>query len=177
MVINEPIIGKNVLLRMVEIDDCNEHYIAWMNDPKTNQYMETRYSRQNFDTITAFVKEKRASHDSYLFAIVERCSNRHIGNIKIGPINERYHNADISYFIGEKDCRRKGYATEAIKLVCEFGFSVLKLHRIQAGVASENVASSRVLLACGFSLEGVLKEKLQIDGQYMDHLWYGLLSP
>lgn len=175
MIYEKPIESERLILRPVALSDCNESYIRWMNDEETNRYMETRWNVQNLETITSFVREIRASDDSYLFAIVEKQSARHIGNIKIGPIHKRYHYANISYFIGEKEFRGRGLATEAIRAVCQFGFQVLNLHRIQAGVIEGNDASARALASCGFRLEGRLADKFVVSGKYADHLIYGLV--
>jgi RimJ/RimL family protein N-acetyltransferase len=138
--------------------------------------METRWNPQTEDTILNYVISMRKSEDSYLFAIVVNESERHIGNIKIGPINKRYNHADISYFIGEKDCRGIGYAREAVELICDFGFKVLGLRRIQAGVIEGNEASMGVLKSSGFLLEGKSADKCIIDGKYVAQLIFGILN-
>lgn len=156
------------------MDITNE--LFGMNDYETNRFMETRWSTHNQETITAFVQSIRQSQDSYLFAIIENKSCKHIGNIKIGPINKRYGYADISYFIGDPDFRGLGLAKDAVEVICKFGFSELMLHRIQAGVIVGNPASEEVLLSCGFQLEGRLRDKFVVEGHYADHLLYGLIS-
>lgn len=176
MICEHTLMGKQILLRMAEESDCGEDYIRWMNDYETNRFMETRWNVQDYRTITAFVKGIRDSSDSFLFAIVDKCSMRHIGNIKLGPINKRYKYADISYFIGETEFRRRGFAKEAVELICRYGFRELQLHRIQAGVISGNEISVSVLLSCGFKLEGRLSEKFIVEGKYADHLVFGLLD-
>ena len=80
------------------------------------------------------------------------------------------------YFIGDKKFRGMGYAQEAVELVCEYGFTVLQLHRIQAGVIDGNTRSEKVLVANGFLLEGRLRHKFIRDGVYLDHLIYGRLN-
>lgn len=176
MVYDKAIIGQHIILRSVEQTDCNENYYRWMNDVDTNRYMETRWKQQSRESIVAFVSEMRASTHSYLFAMIESSSGRHIGNIKLGPINERYGYADISYFIGEDDCRGKGYAREAIELVCTFAFQKLGLHRIQAGVISGNYRSVKALEACGFRLEGCQIDKFVLDGKFANHLLFGRIN-
>ena len=158
MIYTKVLSGKLVQLRAVSLVDCNDNYIKWMNDYETNRFMETRWSMQNRETITAFVESIRRSQDSYLFAIIDKKSCKHIGNIKIGPINNRYGYADISYFIGDADFKGLGLAKDAVKVICEFGFS------------------EGVLLACGFQFEGRLRDKFVVEGQYADHLLYGLIS-
>lgn len=169
--------GKHILLRDIDISDCNENYLRWMCDEETNQYMETRWQNQSIELIRQFVIDKINSADSVLFAIVEINGNKHIGNIKIGPINSNNSFADISYFIGDKECWNKGYASEAINLATEYGFEVLKLHRLEAGVIAGNIGSSKALEKNGYKQEGCFIENSRSKaGKYLDVFRYGIIN-
>lgn len=175
MTINKIIAGELISLRQIEMRDCTKRYVEWLNDPEVNQYLETKWFRQDMESIEAFVKSQRENEHSILFAIISNEDNRHIGNIKIGPINMHYRHADISYFIGDKQFWNKGIATEAISLVCEFGFGELGLHRIEAGAYAAAVGSWKALEKNGFQREGVFREQVLLNGEYMDIYRYGLL--
>lgn len=178
MVCEQEIYGAQIYLRTIQPSDCGAAYLSWMRHKETNQYMETRWVEQTEETIKSFVNNIILSNDSILFAIIEKDTRTHIGNIKIGPINVHNCWADISYFIGDMSARKKGYATEAVKLICEFGFSELHLHRIQAGLVEGNTSSEKVLQKNGFQLEGRLSEKCLVEtGEYRAHLIYGLVAP
>ena len=176
MINNGPIIGEKIILRMITEQDCNQKYLEWMTDFETNRYMETRWQEHSYETIKAYVNSIKESEHSLMLAIIDKNSGTHIGNIKIGPVNYRYKYADISYFIGDKSFRGKGYAAEAVRCICEYGFNELKLHRIQAGIIEGNDKSANLLLACGFELEGRMKDKFIVNGEYKDHLIFGRLS-
>jgi RimJ/RimL family protein N-acetyltransferase len=167
--------GRCATLRAVTLDDCDSRYLSWMTDPEINRYMETRWSCQTSKTIEDFVTSIRSSSHSYLFAILS--DGNHVGNIKIGPIDSRYKNADISYFIGEPHVQGRGLATDAVRLVVDFGFEKLGLHRIQAGAFRENSASRKVLEKNGFRQEGVFREKyfLTDESNWTDGYQYGIL--
>lgn len=177
MLSGKTIIGEKIKLRDIDISDCNECYLQWMCDEDTNLYMETRWVKQTMDSIISFVSDKRESNDSVLFAIVESRSGNHIGNIKIGPIDFNNHYADISYFIGSKNCLRKGYASEAVFLATKYGFDELGLHRLQAGVIDGNTGSKKVLEKCGYKLEGrFLQTSYSKDDVYLDVFRYGIIN-
>ena len=114
--------------------------------------------------------------NNYLFAIIENCSNQHIGNIKLGPINFIHSYADISYFIGQKDCWGNGYASEAIRLLTNFGFKKLNLHKIRAGVYASNVASQKTLEKSGYKFEAKFLRCLKNGDNWEDHFWYGIFN-
>ena len=173
---NEVLHGENISLRALTLEDCTDKYVGWLNDSHVNKFLETRWEEQNLETVRNFVNSITKSDHSYIFAIIENHTNTHIGNIKIGPIHPKYKNADISYLIGERTAWGKGYASEAIKLIVAFGFDVISLHRIQAGIISGNDSSAKVLVRNGFIKEGELREKILIDEEYRNHIMYGLLK-
>ena len=174
----EQLHGKRLFLRLVTIDDCTDAYVDWLNDPEVNHYLETGWSVQTLKSIRTFVDSMLSTSDNYLFAIVLKDNLAHIGNVKIGPINRIHLYADLGYFIGTKEQWRKGFASEAIGVAVDFAFVRLGLHRVQAGVNSENSASRKVLLKVGFSHEGALRKKLKsrTGKGWDDNLLLGMLK-
>jgi RimJ/RimL family protein N-acetyltransferase len=169
--------GDRVSLRLVTLDDCTERYEAWLADPAVNQFLETRWRPQRLDSIREFVGGMLGSTDSYLFAIVENATGMHVGNIKVGPIAGNHLYADISYFIGERGCWGKGYATEAIRLATGLAFERLGLHRMQAGIYASNGGSGKALEKAGYRKEAVFKAQLKnAAGAWEDHHWYAVLA-
>lgn len=175
MVTNHMLKGKVIFIRQITQEDCTDKYVDWLNDPMVNQYLETRWTVQTIESVKAFVQSQCDSRDSILFAIVLRENASHIGNIKIGPINNYHFHADISYFIGEKDLWRKGIASEAIRLVCEYGFNDLGLHRLEAGAYASAIGSWKALEKVGFVREGNFREQAMSKGQFVNVYRYGLL--
>ena len=161
-------------IRQIELKDCTTEYVNWLNDTEVNQYLETRWYKQDLDSIASFVRSQRENDHSILFAIT--FGDRHIGNIKIGPYNAMHHHADISYLIGDKSYWNKGIATTAIYLACKFGFENWKLHRIEAGAYSAAIGSWKALEKNGFKREAVFREQVVSGGQYMDVFRYGILD-
>lgn len=166
--------ATGVSLRLLELADCTERYVAWLADPHVNEFLETRYAEQSLASIQSFVASMLDSPHSYLFAILE-ASGRHVGNIKIGPVVPRHLYADVSYLIGERDAWGKGYGTEAVRIVTRFGFERLGLHRCQAGLYESNVGSHRVLEKAGYTLDGRLAKQLRIGDRWENHVWFGAL--
>ena len=163
-----------ISLRLVVIEDCTPHYLAWLEDPEVNRYLETRWSAQSLETIRAFVTAQLAAEDSYLFAI--EAEGDHVGNLKIGPINPYHGCADLSYFIGKRESWGRGIATAAIRIASSIAFGLLGLYRLQAGAYASNVGSVRVLEKTGFRHEGAWRRQLLGHEGREDHVWFGLLT-
>ena len=173
MRVDRKVVGKSVLIRNIEQNDCNLRYLSWLEDPKVNQYLETRWQKQSLSKIKPFVKVASKSRDSILFAIVELSSNKHIGNIKIGPINYNHMHANISYFIGDSSAWGKGYASEAVSLVTGYAVKVLKLETVIACVYEGNLGSQKVLEKTGYKLSGIFKEQfLNVKNEREDALYF-----
>lgn len=175
---DERLVRGDVRLRLVTLADCTERYVGWLRDPEVNRYLETRWSEQTLESVRAFVASMVDSPDSYLFAITIGDDERHVGNIKLGPIQSRHLYADVSYFIGERAAWGKGYASTAVRLATRFGFERCGLHRVQAGFYESNVGSHRVLEKAGFTRDGSLAKQLRLtaDGPFEDHVWFGALK-
>lgn len=83
--------------------------------------------------------------------------------------------AQIGYWIGTPHHRR-GYGQAAVEAVLRFAFGHLGLHRVEAAVQDDNIASIRLLEGLGFTREGVARGLLKIDGAWRDHARYARLS-
>jgi len=169
--------GKRLYLREVRPEDVNENYYRWMNDPEITRYLESRFYPNSMTGLREYVTNKLSDQDNVFLAIVLKENDRHIGNIKLGPINWIHRFADIGLLIGEKDCWGKGHATDAIRLVVNYSFNTLNLHKLTAGCYDLNIGSIKAFQKAGFVTEGVRKQQFYYGGAYIDHVLLGLVSP
>jgi ribosomal-protein-alanine N-acetyltransferase len=168
--------GVQIYLREVNEDDVTTDYYNWMNDTEVNQFLETRYLPHSKSNILSFVKKMDGQQNEIFLAICDKVTHKHIGNIKLGPINWIHRFGDISLLIGDKNFWGKGVATEAIRLVTEFAFNILNLHKVTAGCYETNIGSLKAFLKVGFKQEGVLVKQLIINGAFQDSIVLGLCS-
>jgi ribosomal-protein-alanine N-acetyltransferase len=100
-----------------------------------------------------------------------------IGGITLGDvIYAAAQKGTIGYWIAEP-YSGQGLMTEAVGLVCEFGFNRLHLQRIEASCMPSNEPSKAVLRRAGFEEEGFAKAYLQINGVREDHILWGRANP
>lgn len=168
--------GERICLRELRLSDVNANYYRWMNDTEVIRYLECRFATNSMDAIKDFVDKILKDRDSIFLAIVLKNSNRHIGNIKIGPINRIHRFADVGLLIGERDCWGKGYATEALRLVKHYAFKELNLHKLTAGCYEVNKGSEKAFKKAGFTVEGIRKKHRYCDRVYVDTIIFGLLN-
>jgi RimJ/RimL family protein N-acetyltransferase len=169
--------GDGVILRGVTLSDVTDEYHRWLNDPEVSQFLETRFFPQSRESIERYVTAMAASQDSVFLGIIEKKSHRHIGNIKVGPINWIHRFADVSLVVGDKGSWGRGYGADAIRTVTAYAFSRLNLHRLQAHVYAANVGSEKAFLKVGYRLEGIFRQKRFHDGGYGDEKYFAILRP
>jgi [ribosomal protein S5]-alanine N-acetyltransferase len=92
-----------------------------------------------------------------------------IGNVTHGALRSAW----IGYWVSSS-VTGGGVATGALALGLDHCFGPVMLHRVEATVRPENVASRAVLAKVGFREEGLLRRYLQVDGDWRDHLLVGL---
>lgn len=112
----------------------------------------------------------------YYFILHNKQTNLPIGECGFHTWNKAHRRAELFYKLHNDDDKRKGYVTEALDEVINFGFTQLNLHRIEALVANYNIPSVKLLLRYGFTKEGILREHYDVDGKHEDSDCYSLLE-
>lgn len=120
-------------------------------------------------------KQEARPQTLYVFCIKLIDSNEFIGLIGLNMGKPDYRIAELWYKL-HPDHWRKGYATEAVAEILTMGFNKLGLHRIEAGCATENIASIRVLEKAGMTREGRKREILPVRGKWLDNYFYSMLE-
>jgi [ribosomal protein S5]-alanine N-acetyltransferase len=167
--------GSLVYLRPLERSDLNDRYLGWLNDSEVTRYMETGTFPTTAEDLEKFYNDVTGSRNQVIFAIVDKKSSQHVGNVKLGPIHWVHRSATFGILIGDKKFWGRGVGLEATRLMVEYGFNRLNLRRIDLGVYAEHEAAVHIYEEAGFKAEGRMRESLFRDGKYVDRLWMGLL--
>lgn len=81
----------------------------------------------------------------------------------------------VGYWVDE-ELAGNGYVPEAVVVILQFAFEVLRLHRIEVAIIPRNAASRRVMEKLELRCEGVAKGYLEINGEWEDHVKYAMLA-
>jgi RimJ/RimL family protein N-acetyltransferase len=169
-----PLRGATVTLAEFCPGEVGPEYLAWMNDPETTRYLESRFQVHTLESLRDFVQAAYVDEGTWFFRILESASGRHVGNIKIGPRHGWHQRAEVGIVIGEKSCRGQGMAAQAIRLVADFAFRRLAVHKLVAGMYEANKGSLRAFQKAGFQLEGILTGHCFCEGAFTDQYMVGL---
>ena len=168
--------GSKIYLRPLERADLNERYLHWLNDAEVTQYLETGAFPTTRDDLEKFYAQVTGSSTEVIFAIADRKTHAHIGNVKLGPINWVHRRTMFGIMIGDKRFWGRGMGEEVTRLMVEYAFDRLNLNRVGLVVFEEHESASTVLSERGIQGEGCLREQMYQGGKYKNHLWMGLLS-
>ena len=111
----------------------------------------------------------------FTFAVELIDDAKFIGLIGLQIGKEHYRNAE-AWFQFNYRFWNKGYATESLRKILEFGFEDLNLHRIEAGCAVDNIGSFSVLEKVGMLREAHTRQLLPLRSGWSDHFGYAILS-
>jgi len=159
---------SRILLRPIKISDVTTDYVKWLNSKKVNQFLESRFQHHTIQTLKNFLKKINQDENTFFYAIILKNNGKHIGNIKLGPINLKHKIGEIGIMIGDKKSWGQGYATEAINLLSNFSKNKLNLHKITAGSYANNIGSIKAFKNAGFFQEGIRKHHFKFKGKYVD---------
>ncbi|WP_274474508.1 GNAT family N-acetyltransferase [Mangrovimonas aestuarii] len=112
----------------------------------------------------------------FFFLIHDKETNQPIGECGYHTWNKSHCRAELFYSLKKDSYKQKGLMTENLVEVLDFGFSKMKLHRIEALVANWNTPSIKLLQRYGFTKEGTMREDYVVDGKHEDSDCYSLLK-
>ena len=156
------LLGDRIYLSPRSIEDA-EKFTEWMNDFEVTDY--TGRSGQ----ILSLQGEKNYlegnSNPEATFSIITLDDDKLIGTVGLERIDHLHRTATLGIFIGDKDYLSKGYGTEAIRLLLDYGFNYMNLHSVKLHLLSFNERALKCYKKCGIEgfADGVKKEYEKID--------------
>jgi [ribosomal protein S5]-alanine N-acetyltransferase len=167
--------GSRVYLRALEPEDI-EHCLRWFNDPLITRHIDAGALPIDRQSQAELMENVRKDDKRIVMAICREENDLHIGNIGFHDISPVHRRAELGLVIGERTLHRKGYGTDALKLMITYGFDSLNLERIFLRVMSSNEAAVGCYEKLGFQREAVLRQQTYREGSYFDEIVMGLLK-
>ena len=144
--------GEKVYLSPMNLEDI-EKYVKWMNDFSTTDGLGSSSKVTTFESERAWLINNMDKKEQQ-FAIVLKETDKLIGNCGSCDINHLHQKGEVGLFIGEEENRSKGYGTEALSLLVEYGFNYLNLKNIMLKVFSFNKRAIKSYEKIGFKVFG-----------------------
>jgi len=165
--------GKLIRLRAVEKEDLKQ-LRDWRNEPEikkfTREYIELSMQNQ-MQWLESLAKDK----NTIMFA-VETKKGKLIGCTGLTYIDWKNRGAEVSIYIGEKRYKGRGYGTDTLKTLMDYGFRELNMHMLFGEIFEYNKANIGLFEKCGFKRDGVLRQRLYRDDKYWNSIFYSILK-
>ncbi|MCX7773604.1 MAG: GNAT family N-acetyltransferase [Clostridia bacterium] len=169
------IIGEKCYLAPVTIEDADQ-WAAWLNMlevtlPLGDEAYGTIFPANMREWIEHIIK----NHDP-VFNIVDLATDKLLGRCLLFSVNHVDRTGHVGIFIGDQEYRGKGYGTEALKLLLDFGFNLLNLNNIMLGVFSYNERALNCYKKVGFKEIGRRRQARVVGGEKYDAVLMDMLS-
>jgi len=169
--------GERITLGPVK-KEYIESYLKWFNDPEITQYLSmfrpfTRMMEEDW------IENLKNRDDTIVFAVLIHEDNnveKLIGNCGLHAIDWKNRVGEVGIIIGEKEYQGKGYGTEAMELLLDYGFKTVNLNRIQLRVYEFNSRAINSYNKIGFVEEGRMRQAIFINGEYHDIIFMSILQ-
>ena len=175
-------LDKNACLRgngIILVPFCRKYisndYIGWLNDPEVCRYNRHGNARYTRAKAIAYLTSIQEDPNKVVFAILDKKTRAYLGNIGL-YVERSDRSAEIAILLGAKKCWGRGIGTEAVRLVSQYAFGKLRLHRLCMGMMAENQGMVRIACKLGFRREGVLKDAMIKNGCFKDVTLWGKIN-
>ncbi|MEW2632816.1 GNAT family N-acetyltransferase [Streptomyces sp. NPDC048389] len=169
------VLGELVKLRAMGPTDA-EALWRWNHDPDVMRWMDDNHPSSPEHVRKWLEDRPRNTYGDLLLGVEALSDGRLIGLVALRDAEPETGNAELDIYLGEKDYWGKGYATDAMRTVCRYGFDKMRLHKITLTVVTENHAAQQVYRKVGFVEEGRLRQTFRRDGVWYDRFTMGLLE-
>ena len=167
------LVGDRIYLSPRNSEDV-EKFTEWLNDFETTDYTGRSGILTTLDGERKYLEEN--SNPEATFVIVTLEDNKMIGTVSLEDINWINRTATLGIFIGDKEFRSKGYGTEAIRLILEYGFKYMNLYNIKLDLMEFNERALKCYEKCGFKEYGRRRKCKFLNGKYYDSISMDILA-
>ena len=169
--------GKNIILRALEPTDLDFLYQI-ENDESVWEVSNTSmpYSRfilsqylENSHKDIFEIKQLR-------MVICKFNTNQVIGCIDLFDFEPKHRRVGIGVIISTDEEKQKGYAYEALEILCNYSFTYLNVHQVYANIPEDNIASIKLFEKSGFIKSGSKIDWIYAQGIFKNELHYQLIN-
>ena len=167
------IFGEKVTLRRLSMRDTEELYDEIMQQGVLEQLTMEINSPEDFKKYIMFIRRQWQLNNDFCYTIYH--NDQAIGQTSLYNLSFKHLRAEIGIWMGPTHWRN-GFGHEAISLLLRHSYNNLHLNRIYAHIFKENQGSISIFEKLGFSREGLNKDYVQKDDDFIDVYTYALLK-
>ena len=150
--------GELVRLRALEPEDADRIH-PWLGDPEVCRWMTNDHPLSLAQVRKRCEERPVNTYEKVVLGIEAKAERKLIGVIDLRDAEPEVGEAELDVYIGDAEYRQGGgYGTEALRLMCRYGFNNMRLHQITLWVVAENEVARHVYRKIGFVEEGRHRE-------------------
>lgn len=167
---------ERLILRRLDINDLESMY-TMRTHPEVMKYIPIPLpqSEEEVKQYIQSIDTRMDSKECVNWVITLKESDVMIGTIGFYRMKLEHYRAETGYMTLPQ-FNGKGYVTEALQAIINYGFNTMQLHSIEALVDPDNIGSIKVLEKCEFVKEGHIKENWFFNGVFLDTVIYSKLN-
>jgi len=167
--------GKKIYLAVLERKDCTKIWNDFeYNYENPSEPLNIGHSVEKADEWFNEIQKLQGNKNVRLGIFLN--DGNVIGDVALQDIDDKHRSCSIGLGIAKIENRGKGYGTEAVKLILEYGLDHIGLERFTANTLEINISAQKSLDKLGFTLEGRERNAYYYGGKKFDRLNYGLLA-
>ncbi|MEC0205329.1 GNAT family N-acetyltransferase [Paenibacillus lautus] len=166
--------GERIYLRPFGEEETEGYYQMLFN-PEMRRLTGTKQAF-TLEGVRRYIEEKSGNHDTILLLIALSDNDQMIGDIALQDIDYVNRNANMRIALDKGEHLGKGYGPEAIRLLLEYAYGILNLHRIELQVFDYNERAIKAYEKVGFKREGVQRDALYYQHRYHDSILMSMLE-
>jgi len=170
------IYGKRIILRRLLEEDWETWY-RWICDPQVTAYMNPGLGVPSsaLEVKEAIRRYAQSSQDRISFTVTTQ-EGHPLGVAQFIHLDLWARKAEFAILVGEAEYRGKGYGEEITRLMLQFAFNRLNLHKVWLTVDEDNVPGIRCYEKVGFRHDGILRDEIYKNGRYVNRLIMSILA-
>jgi ribosomal-protein-serine acetyltransferase len=175
----DPLVGERVALAFLELED-SEEFLDLVNSSRSflREWLPwvDRFSTlmDAYSQIEAYSLQQTMSNGG-LWGVRRLEDGALMGIVCLQWVHWEHRSASLEYWLGTS-YTGQGYASEALRLVQNYCFNSLRLHRLELHVACKNAKSEALARRVGFVEEGLCRDYEYLHESYWDHHIFSILA-
>lgn len=166
----------NLFFRRPKLEDTEE-LLKLKNNAKAAFLLGGIHHEYTSEYIKRWIEFHNSNPEELLLVVEDMIFRKLIGHVGLYKIDKIARKTEFGILIADDDSRGKGYGTKATKLMVDYAFKTLGMHKVTAEVISENAPSIAMFKKCGFKVDGCLRDDVFKNSRYYDILCMSIFNP
>lgn len=168
--------SNRLYLRPLEDTDIPALAPFFRKPENVKYYIPTLWRSYSEEQVRGLLADWHDLPEYIVYAICDQSNDSVLGLANLDGVNLINGHTEVGIAITAEDRRGQGIAEEALRLLIDYCFGEMRMHRVFARIIAANEPSLRLFRKLGFREEGRLREHVYREGAYNDMLFFGILA-